>query len=59
MEIANGKLVYLNGTLFGDKVVYECQPGYNLTGGSQERTCSSRGTWSGAEPNCQGNRLHC
>eukprot|EP00795_Rhopilema_esculentum_P001778 gene1778-16265_t len=52
-EIANGKLVYLNGTLFGDKVVYECQPGYSLTGGSQERTCSLRGTWSGTEPNCQ------
>ena len=53
-DIKNGKLKYKNGTLFGDRVEYECNPGYNLTGGNAARWCGANGLWNGSEPYCQG-----
>ena len=52
-NIKNGKLIYKNGTLFGDRVQYECNPGYNLTGNAV-RVCGENGLWSGSEPFCKG-----
>ena len=45
-----GKLTYKNGTLFGDKVLYDCNPGYNFTG-NKEIVCQANGQWSGTNNN--------
>ena len=52
-NIKNGKLSYKNGTLFGDRAEYQCDPGYNLTGNAI-RVCRENGLWSGSEPYCRG-----
>ncbi|KAK8756462.1 hypothetical protein V5799_000832 [Amblyomma americanum] len=53
-SIANGAVDVPAGALVvNTKVQYRCNQGYTLVGNS-ERTCQSDGTWSGAEPMCQG-----
>ena len=55
-DIKNGVLTYKNGTLYGDKAVYECNEGYSLSGGENERLCNANGLWNGTEPFCIGRR---
>lgn len=39
---------------YGYTLVYSCQPGYFLAGGSEHRVCKSDGTWTGKMPVCRG-----
>lgn len=41
---------------FGYTLVYGCQHGYFLAGGSEHRVCKSDGTWTGKMPICRGNK---
>eukprot|EP00794_Sanderia_malayensis_P018983 gene18983-20890_t len=47
-----GKFVYMNGTLFGDKIIYGCKQGYNYTG-SKESLCQGNGQWSARLGSCR------
>ncbi|KAG7279981.1 hypothetical protein CRUP_025233 [Coryphaenoides rupestris] len=38
---------------FGYTLVYSCQPGHFLAGGSEHRVCKSDGTWTGKMPICR------
>lgn len=38
----------------GYTLIYTCQPGYYLAGGSEHRTCRSDGSWTGKPPLCAG-----
>ncbi|XP_043915904.1 CUB and sushi domain-containing protein 1-like [Protopterus annectens] len=38
---------------FGYTLIYVCQPGYRLIGGSEHRICNAQGGWSGKSPVCQ------
>uniref|UniRef100_A0A672ZAZ8 CUB and Sushi multiple domains 3a n=1 Tax=Sphaeramia orbicularis TaxID=375764 RepID=A0A672ZAZ8_9TELE len=38
---------------FGYTLVYSCQTGYFLAGGSEHRVCKSDGTWTGKMPICR------
>ncbi|KAK9403079.1 CSMD3: CUB and Sushi multiple domains 3 [Crotalus adamanteus] len=42
----------------GYTLIYTCQPGFFLAGGSEHRVCRSDGTWTGKVPFCEGNVLH-
>ncbi|MGH0171390.1 UNVERIFIED_CONTAM: hypothetical protein FKN15_002387, partial [Acipenser sinensis] len=37
----------------GYTLLYSCQPGFFLSGGSEHRVCKSDGTWTGKMPVCQ------
>ena len=50
-NIDHGRLL-VEGFLFGQSVLYECEVGYRLVG-SVSRTCLASGTWSGTRPTCQ------
>lgn len=39
---------------YGYTLVYSCQHGYFLAGGSEHRVCKSDGTWTGKMPVCRG-----
>ena len=44
---------------YGTTATYECDTGYEITGGESERTCTSDGSssvgqWSGTAPVCSG-----
>ncbi|XP_078603365.1 CUB and sushi domain-containing protein 3-like [Branchiostoma floridae x Branchiostoma japonicum] len=39
------------GNLYGDKVTFSCNEGYELIG-SENRTCQANQSWSGTQPNC-------
>ena len=41
---------------FGYTLVYSCQPGHFLAGGSEHRVCKNDGTWTGKMPICRGER---
>lgn len=41
---------------FGYTLVYSCQHGYFLAGGSEHRVCKSDGTWTGKMPICRGKK---
>jgi hypothetical protein len=43
--------VTLKGQKYGDTAVYNCDKGYNITAGDENRTCGE-GTWGGQEPTC-------
>jgi CUB/sushi domain-containing protein len=45
-------LVNISGMAFGSNAVYSCTTGYILEG-TEERTCTANGTWSGVEPTCK------
>ncbi|KPP79508.1 CUB and sushi domain-containing protein 3-like, partial [Scleropages formosus] len=38
---------------FGYTLIYTCQPGFFLSGGSEHRVCKSDGTWTGKMPLCR------
>lgn len=38
----------------GYTLMYTCQDGYFLSGGSEHRTCKADGKWSGKPPVCKG-----
>lgn len=38
----------------GYTLIYTCQDGFYLAGGSEHRTCKSDGRWSGKPPLCKG-----
>uniref|UniRef100_A0A672SF25 CUB and sushi domain-containing protein 3-like n=1 Tax=Sinocyclocheilus grahami TaxID=75366 RepID=A0A672SF25_SINGR len=39
---------------FGYTMLYSCQPGFLLTGGSEHRACRPDGSWTGKVPVCRG-----
>uniref|UniRef100_A0A672FLN5 CUB and Sushi multiple domains 1 n=1 Tax=Salarias fasciatus TaxID=181472 RepID=A0A672FLN5_SALFA len=41
----------------GYTLIYTCQDGFYLAGGSEHRTCKSDGRWSGKPPLCKGLRM--
>ena len=51
---ANAAVQHPNGVEFGSTATYTCDPGFEVSSGDLERTCSSDGTWSGTEPLCEG-----
>lgn len=54
-DVANGTITY-SGLTFGEKAVYSCIEGYNLTlnsAGSDTRMCLSDGIWSSDAPSCE------
>lgn len=50
--IDNGRITEPFRNNFGDKLMYECDNGYYLTG-RQHRLCLANGTWDGQEPSCE------
>uniref|UniRef100_A0AAR2L905 CUB and Sushi multiple domains 2 n=1 Tax=Pygocentrus nattereri TaxID=42514 RepID=A0AAR2L905_PYGNA len=40
----------------GYTLIYTCQPGFYLAGGSEHRTCRADGSWTGKPPLCAGIR---
>lgn len=53
-EIANGQILYINGTSHLDsEVVYDCVQNYRLEGSSSSRVCGEDGKWSGVAPQCR------
>uniref|UniRef100_A0A665U3Y9 CUB and Sushi multiple domains 3a n=1 Tax=Echeneis naucrates TaxID=173247 RepID=A0A665U3Y9_ECHNA len=49
---ANADVVGLDLPSYGYTLVYSCQPGYFLSGGSEHRVCRSDGSWTGKVPVC-------
>lgn len=43
----------------GYTLIYTCQPGFFLAGGSEHRACRSDGTWTGKVPVCEGKLFCC
>uniref|UniRef100_A0A8C7DH33 CUB and Sushi multiple domains 3 n=1 Tax=Oncorhynchus kisutch TaxID=8019 RepID=A0A8C7DH33_ONCKI len=43
---------------FGYTLLYSCQTGFFLSGGSEHRICKSDGTWTGKMPICRGTGRH-
>ena len=41
-----------------DTISYECEAGYGLKSGSQQRTCGQDGQWSGNPPVCGNTEKH-
>jgi len=39
---------------YGYTLIYTCQTGFFLSGGSEHRVCRSDGTWTGKMPVCRG-----
>lgn len=39
---------------YGYTLIYNCQTGFYLSGGSEHRVCRSDGTWTGKMPVCRG-----
>lgn len=38
----------------GYTLIYSCQEGFSLRGGSEHRTCKTDGSWTGKPPICLG-----
>ncbi|KAM7420375.1 hypothetical protein PAMA_014883 [Pampus argenteus] len=56
---ANADVVGLDLPSYGYTLVYACQPGYFLSGGSEHRVCRSDGSWTGKVPVCRvGSKAH-
>ena len=48
----------LNGIhIYQDVIEYECDRGYEHTGGDLLRSCGQNGNWTGTDPTCTGARL--
>uniref|UniRef100_A0AAQ4NQP8 CUB and Sushi multiple domains 3a n=1 Tax=Gasterosteus aculeatus aculeatus TaxID=481459 RepID=A0AAQ4NQP8_GASAC len=54
---ANADVVGLDLPSYGYTLVYTCQSGYFLSGGSEHRVCRSDGSWTGKVPVCRGTWL--
>ncbi|KAK7887169.1 hypothetical protein WMY93_026790 [Mugilogobius chulae] len=50
---ANADVVGLDLPSYGYTLVYTCQRGYFLSGGSEHRVCRSDGSWTGKVPVCR------
>uniref|UniRef100_G3NSP0 CUB and Sushi multiple domains 3a n=1 Tax=Gasterosteus aculeatus aculeatus TaxID=481459 RepID=G3NSP0_GASAC len=50
---ANADVVGLDLPSYGYTLVYTCQSGYFLSGGSEHRVCRSDGSWTGKVPVCR------
>uniref|UniRef100_A0A1A8B6K6 CUB and Sushi multiple domains 3 n=1 Tax=Nothobranchius furzeri TaxID=105023 RepID=A0A1A8B6K6_NOTFU len=50
---ANADVLGLDLPSYGYTLVYTCQPGYFLSGGSEHRVCRSDGSWTGKVPVCR------
>uniref|UniRef100_M4AIH9 CUB and Sushi multiple domains 3 n=1 Tax=Xiphophorus maculatus TaxID=8083 RepID=M4AIH9_XIPMA len=50
---ANADVMGLDLPSYGYTLVYTCQPGYFLSGGSEHRVCRSDGSWTGKVPVCR------
>ncbi|KAM9805516.1 CUB and sushi domain-containing protein 3-like isoform 3-T3 [Syngnathus typhle] len=50
---ANSDVAGLELASHGYTLVYTCQPGYFLSGGSEHRFCRSDGSWTGKVPVCR------
>ncbi|KAM8868852.1 CUB and sushi domain-containing protein 3-like isoform 1-T1 [Spinachia spinachia] len=56
---ANADVVGLDLPAYGYTLLYTCQPGYFLSGGSEHRVCRSDGSWTGKVPVCRvGSKSH-
>ena len=55
---ANADVVGLDLPSYGYTLVYSCQPGHILSGGSEHRVCRSDGSWTGKVPVCRGIYTH-
>ncbi|XP_037533201.1 CUB and sushi domain-containing protein 3 [Nematolebias whitei] len=56
---ANADVMGLDLPSYGYTLVYTCQPGYFLSGGSEHRVCRSDGSWTGKVPVCRvGSKSH-
>uniref|UniRef100_A0A8C6GG80 Uncharacterized protein n=1 Tax=Mus spicilegus TaxID=10103 RepID=A0A8C6GG80_MUSSI len=42
----------------GYTLIYSCQEGFSLQGGSEHRTCKADGSWTGKPPICLGDLTH-
>uniref|UniRef100_A0A8C2Z0K3 CUB and Sushi multiple domains 3 n=1 Tax=Cyclopterus lumpus TaxID=8103 RepID=A0A8C2Z0K3_CYCLU len=51
---ANADVLGLDLPSYGYTLVYTCQSGYFLSGGSEHRVCRSDGSWTGKVPVCRG-----
>jgi len=40
---------------YGTSCFFNCMPGYEMVGGSLQRTCQENRQWSGVQLQCQGN----
>eukprot|EP00117_Sycon_ciliatum_P041836 scpid88808/ scgid30534/ len=49
-SIENGRREF-NGTVYLNKAVYRCNPGYTIQG-KEELECQANGTWTGPAPTC-------
>uniref|UniRef100_H2TR21 CUB and Sushi multiple domains 3 n=1 Tax=Takifugu rubripes TaxID=31033 RepID=H2TR21_TAKRU len=49
---ANADVAGIDLPAYGYVLVYTCQPGYFLSGGSEHRVCRSDGSWTGKVPVC-------
>ncbi|XP_034142652.1 CUB and sushi domain-containing protein 3 [Esox lucius] len=50
----NADVVGMDLPLYGYTLLYSCQPGFVLSGGSEHRVCRSDGSWTGKVPICRG-----
>nr|XP_020452269.1 CUB and sushi domain-containing protein 3-like isoform X4 [Monopterus albus] len=56
---AHADVMGLDLPSYGYTLVYTCQPGYFLSGGSEHRVCRSDGSWTGKVPVCRvGSKSH-
>ena len=58
--ITNGDVSHPEPVFVRDVAAYSCDTGYNITDGSQTRTCTQRastGYWDGSQPRCACERL--
>ncbi|XP_027195567.2 sushi, von Willebrand factor type A, EGF and pentraxin domain-containing protein 1-like isoform X1 [Dermatophagoides pteronyssinus] len=51
--VANSRYTLTNGNFFHSKLIYECDPGYIMSGTGRERICQGDGSWSGWPPQCK------
>ena len=53
VNLDNGAITYLNGTVEGSVATYSCDPGFELKG-EPTRNCGSNGEWTGDAVTCAG-----
>uniref|UniRef100_A0A674D7B9 CUB and Sushi multiple domains 3 n=1 Tax=Salmo trutta TaxID=8032 RepID=A0A674D7B9_SALTR len=53
----NADVVGMELAPYGYTLLYSCQPGFILSGGSEHRVCRSDGSWTGKVPICRGSVL--
>ena len=53
LSLANGEVSYSFNTAYNSVATYSCNDSYRLVG-TNTRTCSASGDWSGSAPTCSG-----